>query len=79
MTLDKDKPLKKAQERTNAYLRYSGLGFQMAAVIGLGTWGGWWIDQRTGWKFPLFTIVGALGSITAALVFLFKETGRKDP
>lgn len=78
MSGKEERPFKRAQEGTNAYLRYSGLGFQMAALIGIGTWGGWWIDQRTGWKFPLFTIVGALGCIAVSLLLLFKETGRKD-
>jgi hypothetical protein len=71
-----DPRLKKAREQANAYLRYSGLGFQMAALIGLGSWGGWWLDQRTGWKFPLFALLGSLGGITVALLLLFKETRR---
>lgn len=69
---------RKAIKDSKSYLRYSGLGFQMAAVIGLGTWAGHWLDGRTGWHFPVFTIVGSLGSITIALLLLFKETSRKD-
>lgn len=64
---------------SNSYLRYSGIGFQMATIIGLGTWGGWWIDQKTGWEFPLFTLVGSLGSVAGAIWILFRVTSRRDP
>ncbi len=58
----------------NTYMRLSGIGFQMAAIIGLGTYGGWWTDRRLAWKFPLFTLLGALGGVAVALYILFKET-----
>jgi hypothetical protein len=62
------------RKAAKAYMRYSGIGFQMAGVIGLGTYGGWWADRHTGWKFPLFTLVGALGGVAVAMYILFKET-----
>lgn len=58
----------------NAYMRLSGIGLQMAAIIGLGTYGGWWADKRLAWKFPLLTLLGALGGVAVALYILFKET-----
>lgn len=64
----------KRRKAAQSYMRYSGIGFQMAAIIGLGTFGGWWADQRTGWKFPAFTLVGALGGVALAMWILFKET-----
>ncbi|MBX2984095.1 MAG: AtpZ/AtpI family protein [Flavobacteriales bacterium] len=68
---DERRKLKKA---TNSYLRFSGIGFQMAAIIGLGAYGGWWGDQRTGWDFPILTLVGSLGGVAIAMYILFKET-----
>lgn len=65
---------KKLRKAAQSYAHWSGIGFQMAAIIGLGTYGGWWTDQRTGWKFPLFTLVGALGGVAIAIYILFKET-----
>lgn len=56
------------------WARYSGIGFQMAAIIGLATYGGWWADGRTAWHFPLFTLVGSLGGVAFAMWILFKET-----
>lgn len=67
-------PGKKLRKAANAYMRYSGIGFQMAAIIGAGAYGGWWLDRRTGWKFPACTLFGSLGGVAMALWILFKET-----
>ncbi len=64
----------KLRKAAHSYMRLSGIGFQMAAIIGLGTYGGWWADRRTGWGFPAFTLLGALGGVGMALYILFKET-----
>jgi hypothetical protein len=40
--------------------------------------GGRWLDGRIGWEFPALTLLGALLGITGAMLFLFKETGRKE-
>ena len=65
---------RKLKKATNSYLRFSGIGFQMAAIIGLGAYGGWWGDQRTGWDFPILTLLGSLGGVAIAMYILFKET-----
>ena len=46
-------PASKRKRAANSYMRLSGIGFQMAAIIGIGAYGGWWTDQRTGWEFPV--------------------------
>lgn len=70
--------LKKVRKGYDNYLRFSGLGLQMAGVILAGVLGGRWLDGRIGWEFPALTLLGALLGITGAMLFLFKETGRKD-
>jgi hypothetical protein len=75
---DPKEELKKVRKGYDNYLRYSGLGLQMAGVILAGVLGGRWLDGRIGWKFPALTLLGALLGITGAMLFLFKETGRKD-
>ena len=62
------------KKTAQTYMRLSGIGFQMAAIIGLAAYGGWWGDQRTGWKFPILTLVGSLGGVAIAMYILFKET-----
>lgn len=64
----------KRRQAARSYMRFSGIGFQMAAIIGLGAYGGWWADQHTGWKFPAFTLLGSLGGVAVAMYILFKET-----
>ena len=75
---DPKEELKKARKGYNSYLRYSGLGLQMAGVILAGVLGGRWLDGRIGWEFPALTLLGALLGITGAMLFLFKDTGRKE-
>ncbi|MCC6838963.1 MAG: AtpZ/AtpI family protein [Flavobacteriales bacterium] len=72
----RDRDLRKA---ANAWMRLSGIGFQMAAIIGLGAYGGWYADRYTGWKFPACTLAGSLGGVAMAMYILFKETGRRNP
>lgn len=65
---------RKLRKAAHSYLRLSGIGFQMAALIGLATYGGWWADQRTGWRFPALTLAGALGGVAAAMYLLLRES-----
>lgn len=67
-------PEAKRRKAVNSYMRLSGIGFQMAAIIGLGAYGGWWADQRTGWNFPALTLMGSVGGVLLAMYILFKET-----
>lgn len=67
-------PADRRRKAAHAYMRYSGIGFQMAAIIGLGAYGGWWADQRTGWRFPVLTLAGSLGGVAVAMYVLIKET-----
>ncbi|MCI1751814.1 MAG: AtpZ/AtpI family protein [Flavobacteriales bacterium] len=67
-------PATKRKKAAQTYMRLSGIGFQMAAIIGIGAYGGWWIDQHTGWDFPILTLVGSLGGVAIAMYILFKET-----
>ncbi|MGA1976941.1 MAG: AtpZ/AtpI family protein [Bacteroidales bacterium] len=49
------------------FARYSGLAFQMAAIILITTWGGIKLDKLTGWKTPVFTIILSLFGVFAAI------------
>lgn len=64
----------KRKKVAKTYMHLSGIGFQMAAIIGLGAYGGWWADERTAGGFPIFTLVGSLGGVAMAMYILFKET-----
>ncbi len=62
----KDTP-EKAKKTLNGYAYYSGLGFQMLAVIGIFTFIGYKIDENrssnTPWFTALFSLIGVFGSM----------------
>lgn len=53
-----------SQNQVNEYVKYSGLAFQMAALILLGYWLGSKLDKWLDLSFPAFTI-------SLILLFLF--------
>ncbi|MGK7395669.1 MAG: AtpZ/AtpI family protein [Candidatus Cyclobacteriaceae bacterium M3_2C_046] len=63
----------KESNQIREYLKYSGLAFQMVAMILLALWAGMKIDQWMQWKFPLFTIVFILVAIVATLIVVIKN------
>ena len=45
---------------------FAGLGLQLAAVLAVFTWGGWWLDKRLGttpWLTLVMVFVGAGGAL----------------
>lgn len=61
------------KDQINFYVKYSAMAFQMAVIIGLGTFGGYKLDKWLGLKFNIFTIVLALISVAAAIYFAVKD------
>jgi hypothetical protein len=54
------------------------MGFQMAATIGLGVFGGIKLDEWLGLKkFPVFTIVLSLASVFIAIYLVIKDFLKK--
>lgn len=64
---------KKPQKPLNAYAKYSGLGVQMAIIIGGGSYGGHKFDQHYHNHTPVFTIVLSLLSIALAMYIVLKD------
>ncbi|MES2130940.1 MAG: AtpZ/AtpI family protein [Bacteroidota bacterium] len=64
---------KKPQKPLNAYAKYSGLGVQMALIIGGGSYGGHKLDQHYNNHTPVFTIVLSLVSIAIAMYVVLKD------
>ncbi len=61
------------RKQRNALAHYSGLGFQMIAIIGLGTWVGTRLDANNNREFPLFTLIGSLLSVFIALYLVLRD------
>jgi F0F1-type ATP synthase assembly protein I len=49
-----DKPA--GSSRVRSFAKYSGIAFQMLAIIGFFTWLGMWLDERYQSKNPWFTV-----------------------
>ena len=64
-----DKPM-------SAYAKYSGMGFQMIAIIGIFTFAGYKIDQAAHhpvrWVTAILSLVGVLVSLYIVIVSLKK-------
>ncbi|GAA4378430.1 AtpZ/AtpI family protein [Hymenobacter koreensis] len=54
------------QKRSSQLARYSGVGMQMLATIGISTWLGIKLDEKMGWS-PWGTVVLALTGVFAAM------------
>ncbi len=68
---------KEPKTKVNNYVRYSSMVFQMAALIGLGVWGGRQLDQYLGLKFPAFTLLFLFVAIFGGMYYALKDLIRK--
>ncbi len=73
MEEDKSRDKKETKSGPPVYVKYIGLSFQLFAIIGGGTWLGWWIQQKSDMKFPLWILVGCFVSIALAFYQLIKS------
>lgn len=64
--------------KNNHIYRYMGLGAQMMATLAAATWLGYFLDEKTGWKFPLFIIILPLLALIFSLWKLIKALDNKD-
>jgi hypothetical protein len=71
----KEKDKKRVEQR---YLRFLGVGIQFGVAIALFTWGGTWLDAKTGLS-PLFTLLGfLLGFIGGTVSLVYEVLGSKN-
>jgi len=63
----------KIKEKTEGYLKYTGLGFQMAAMFLIGIFGGQKLDDYFENETPLFTILLLFFLFIGFMYKLFKE------
>lgn len=61
------------QKQFNEYIKYSGLAFQMAALILLGYWLGGKLDKWLDLSIPIFTIILILVFLSLSFYSLIKS------
>ena len=70
MSLDQKK------RQLNAYARYSGMAFQMLAIILLGVFGGYKLDQWLHTK-PILTVLLSICSVILSVYYVTRDLLRK--
>ncbi|MCF6295161.1 MAG: AtpZ/AtpI family protein [Flavobacteriaceae bacterium] len=74
MNNNKDKNQdQKPKGQLNTFARFSGLGFQMIAIIGIGSFIGVKLDEKYPNKHNLYTIILSLISVILAIVFIIRR------
>ena len=69
-------PPKPASDKMRTVGKYSGLGIQMLATIGLSTWLGVWLDDRFG-SGPWGTVVLTLLGVFLAMYQVIRSVSEK--
>ena len=62
-----DNKLKDPKNKFDDFIRYSGLAFEMMAIMGIGVWIGVKIDRWLELSFPAFTLTLMILSVIAAI------------
>jgi len=68
---------KQKKKHLNNYARYSGMGFQMLAIILLGVFGGMKLDQWLVLEYPVFVVIFATLSVILAIYTAVKDFLKK--
>ena len=66
-------PQSNHNESNRNMMRYAGMATQWMVMLGIAVWAGLEIDERTGWRFPLFTVLLPLIAIFVSLWKLIKS------
>jgi F0F1-type ATP synthase assembly protein I len=69
----KRNPRKPRNKGFQDFAKYSGMAFQMFAIIFITTWGGIKLDKITGHETPVFTIILSLLGVFAAIYTVIKD------
>ena len=68
-----DKKPGKIKKKMDPYMKYAGLGTQMAVTFFLGVWGGKKLDAYFNLEKPVITIILILVLFTGFMYKLYKE------
>ena len=69
----KKNPINPPNKGISDFGKYSGIGFQMVAIILITTWVGIELDKLTASDFPLFTLILSLLGVFAAIYTAIKD------
>ena len=61
----------------NNFIKYSGIAFQMIAIILSGVYAGIWLDEKIPLTFPLFKLVLSLFSVGLSMYIVIKQVSNE--
>ena len=71
-------PKKNKDKNTlKSYAKYSGIAFQMGAIIFLGTWGGYKLDNYFNFENHILTLILSMVSVFLAIYTVIKDFIKK--
>ena len=73
MLQKKKKESQKNKERLSSYVKYSGIAFQMIAIILIGVFGGMKIDKWLKTDKPVFTALLSVLAVILAIYYSIKD------
>ena len=73
MTDPKESKNPKRSSRIRSYARFSGIAIQMIVIIGLGTYGGYKLDEAYPNDYSAYTLICSLSSVAIALYLMIKQ------
>lgn len=68
-----DQKVKEPKKKFDDFIRYSNLAFEMVAIMGIGTWLGWVIDNWFNFKFPIFLLIFMVLSVIGAIFYAIRR------
>jgi hypothetical protein len=72
MQNDSEEKRKNRIKGASAYMKYSGMAFQMAIIICAFAFGGQWVDKQIQHEYT-FTVIGSLLGVGFALYLFIKQ------
>ena len=61
------------KNQLNPFLKYSGIAIQMAATIGIFTYGGYWLDGHYNNQKPIITLILMLLGTMISIYTLIRQ------
>jgi Putative F0F1-ATPase subunit Ca2+/Mg2+ transporter len=58
----------------SSYAKYSAIGFQMAVIIFIFTYGGYKLDHWLELKIPVFTLILSLAAIVLSIYYFIRDS-----
>ena len=71
------KPIRPDKNQLNSYAKYSSIAFQMLVIILIGVLGGYKLDGLLKIKFPVFTLILSIFSVSLAIYVAIKDFLKK--